>query len=231
MWNTISTNKLLEQRIKFNEHQKHRNTLSCVKTTLNNKQPYCPSFIKSKSKQKQIKQEQLQDLYKNNQILLTKMLQIERNPSKKLNADILYGEYRSGHVAPESIQRANFLRKVQEENDYIYQRMSTVQSNYSQKNWEKHKNKDIYMSSKISQNARRGVLVDYTNARSFSKSLTNFYDSRYSATRKSLTEIRSNHDLSESRNSNQMSYQKNQRPMTQSGSKTSFTNLDRMQFL
>jgi hypothetical protein len=101
MWNLISGSKICFERKRMREQMKHMKNIYKAKARINTKKPKKPKFLVNRQRQKRMKEglpafitvaDMKNTIYKHNQILLNKMIEIEKKVGP-LNPESLRQRY------------------------------------------------------------------------------------------------------------------------------------------
>lgn len=126
MWNQISCKSQYSEFLKKRQDRNLKRSLSNMRSRIDNKPPKQLSHVAKNAKGKLKIKERNQEIEKQNQILLTKMLKIERNPSNLHPAQL---------KAPKTPQfgtsRYKELERIAKENYRMFKRLENTTPTYS----------------------------------------------------------------------------------------------------
>jgi len=175
MWNLASSNKLCADRFTALSHQKHMTNVQNVKKSINNSEPYIPTFLRSRAKQEKDKETRNGVIQYENKVLLDKMMEIERKKTE-LNPDIIEKKRFKPSQSLNTSKRARELRKINTENKALLKRLQSAHSVYSVDKWVDDDKKHVEFRENISRNARRNQHIDFSAISP--KPLNTFYNTR-----------------------------------------------------
>jgi Hemingway/CFA97 len=154
MWNLNSGCKIISERDAFKEHALHRKKLENIKSIVDNKPPKTMLHLLNNKKREQQQLKTQSDISHQNYILLKKLNKIERTPSKIFSV-------------PKQVSisklRSNDQEKISEENEKILNRIESAKPFYSAKQQIQSFLHKKYLSSQLSENARRMPKMTFYN--------------------------------------------------------------------
>ena len=104
-----------------------------------------------------MKEDMKNKIYKHNQILLNKMIEIEKKEGP-LNPESL----RKRHFTKDSMNieyRKRLMFKVNQSNRGMLQRLQSAKSNFTMKEWQNHDDYQLYLKNNIMKNASKFCVV------------------------------------------------------------------------
>lgn len=134
------SNKLVIQKSRDQSYNIHRDKLSNVKSTIDNKPPKVHSHLKNKAKKAQVEKERLEEIQRDNYKLLNKMSDImQKNYLDNKNSSIQYAKSLNNEY------RKRELMKITAENHAMLKRIQQKQPVYNHLQWEhERKQNEIY---------------------------------------------------------------------------------------
>ena len=128
--NLPTINKLVNERERVREHELHYRRLRNIKSNIDNKKPKppCPLKLKGGKKEQNIV-DKVNEIQKENRILLKKMLTIDLKPTKHNPQKIKVVPTPSSYSLNRA-QRIRELTRVTQENKMLLQRLQTAHSVY-----------------------------------------------------------------------------------------------------
>jgi len=145
-----------------------------VKKSINNSEPYIPTFLKSRAKQEKDKETRNGVIQYENKVLLDKMMEIEKKKTV-LNPDVIEQKRFKPSQSLNTSKRSRDLRKINTENKALLNRLQSAKSVYSVDKWIDDDRKHHVVRENISQNARRNQHIDFS---AVTPKMTTFYNTR-----------------------------------------------------
>lgn len=133
------------------EHSSHKNRLLTIKPRTNTNPPKPRPHLHNKIRNQSIKNNSIQTIHAQNQLLLQKMMEINARTPKFQETEDSTTSVRSLNIST----RTRFMNKITEENQQMLNKLQTVKSNYSTKKWNRDYQYKRYLSQKLSENSRR----------------------------------------------------------------------------
>lgn len=153
--NLPTINRLVSEREKVREHELHYKRLRNIKSNIDNRKPKVPSHIKTRGgKKEQLIVEKVNEIQRENRILLKKMLTIDLKPTKHNPGKIKMAPTPSSYSLNRA-QRIRELTRVTQENKMLLQRLQSAHSVYNKEKWEKDFKKKKYHEQMLRKNADR----------------------------------------------------------------------------
>ena len=152
MWNFLKSNLQVEDFIQKHRSEKIKENIKNAKSVVQSNRPQSnkrTNFLKS-SKKKQIKEDRELRIFKDNQILLKKMITIDSKPSSIRNNRATSAKYTG-----RSISRNQNQFKIFEENQRFLKRLQNANSHYCIERFEEENRYQEYLKSNISKKPRR----------------------------------------------------------------------------
>ena len=153
--NLPTINRLVGERERVREHELHYKRLRNIKSNIDNRKPKVPSHIKTRGgKKEQLIVEKVNEIQRENRILLKKMLTIDLKPTKHNPGKVKMVTTPSSYSLNRA-QRIRELTRVTQENKMLLQRLQTAHSVYDRNKWEKDFKKKKYREQMLRKNADR----------------------------------------------------------------------------
>ena len=138
---TLRSNKsIIASWMENQEHHLHKHRLHTVKSSIDNKRPYTPKFLKKKQKKKQMQRESKAEIQRRNNMLLDKLYTIDTK-SNRLHPAILQRELPPSRQTLNRNMREQKLSRLigsyetlDECNRKILEKIQNVESKYSIEN-------------------------------------------------------------------------------------------------
>ena len=129
MWNQVTCNPAYEDFLKAKEARRFHKSLSGIKPLVDTSRPKPVKHLKKRSKKSQIKEFRQMDIDFSNQVLMEKMLNIEKrnnlgNPGKRTGKSL------------NKESRCRYNSRVTEENMKLLERLQSAQPAICLKKWE-----------------------------------------------------------------------------------------------
>ena len=151
MWNLKGASKLCSDRDVEREHVKHIEKLRNIKSRVDNKPPRQHSHLLHKAKKEKLEYERNVWIQHENQLLLQKMLRIDKKPTQI--GCTLSGTPSAGSL--NRVVRSRELTKISVENRQILKRLQSAQTHYNTKRWDDEHRYTQYLANQLSENAGR----------------------------------------------------------------------------
>ena len=152
MWNFLTSNPQFEDPIQKHRTDKIKENIKNAKPVVKNTRPqsHRPAIASKNSKKKQLKEDREFQIFKENQILLKKMISIDSKPSSLRNF-----RTSSAKVHSRSSSRNQKQFKIFLENQRFLKRLQNTNSHYSIARFEEEGRYQEYLKSKISKKPKK----------------------------------------------------------------------------
>ncbi|OMJ81183.1 hypothetical protein SteCoe_18409 [Stentor coeruleus] len=148
MWNSSPACKDTAERDAITEHAIHRQKLNTIKSRIDNKPPKVMPHLKRKAK-KELEEHKSQAIIQHqNQLLLKKLEKIENNAQKTFS----FTKNSSGYL---NKLRVDNLQHINNENGRMLDRIQSAKPYYSARKQKRDYIFNKYLSSQLSENAKR----------------------------------------------------------------------------
>ena len=148
MWNFLTSNAHVEESVKKIREEKFKEKLKNAKPEIQSKRPQ--SHRASSSKKKQLKEDRELQIFKENQILMKRMIQIDSKPPSFQRARVL-----SARTSGRSSSRTQEQFKIFQENQRFLRRLQSTSSHYSIARFEQDNQYREYLKSNICKKPKR----------------------------------------------------------------------------
>lgn len=153
-WNMSCCNRLVNERMENNKHEKHIRALETSKGRVDAAPPAAQIHLKSKPKTRKLQEDRASEIQLENRILLQKMLNIDTKPST-LSSEALTNQ----RVAPRSLHgnaHRRELDRITEANQELLKRLQTTKPSIDPRSWEDEEMDRQALKFRLSQNSCRG---------------------------------------------------------------------------
>lgn len=148
MWNNSPACKDIAERDAITEHMIHRQKLNTIKSRIDNRPPKVMPHLKRKAK-KELEEYKSQAIIQyQNQLLLKKLEKIENNTHKTCS----FNKNHSGYL---NRLRVDNLQHISNENGRMLDRIQSAKPYYSARKQKRDYLFNKYLSSQLSENAKR----------------------------------------------------------------------------
>jgi Hemingway/CFA97 len=149
MWNFLTSDIQIEESVQKIKDEKPKEALKSSKTKFKNRRPQSHRITKN-LKKKQLQEDRDLQIYKENQILLKKMINIDTKPST-------IGNFRlsSARIKLSSTSKNQEQFKIFNENQRFLKRLQSANSHYSIAKFEQENKYRQYLKSNISKKNKK----------------------------------------------------------------------------
>jgi hypothetical protein len=152
-WNVLSGNRIIQERGRWAEQDKHIRAIQRVKSLVDHKAPQEHPHISKKLKTKKLQEDRAAEIQLENRILLQKMLNIDTKPT-----DLSAVAMRKERVRPRSLVASSQRReydRITKENHNLLRRLQDVGSEMHAASYDIEEEDRQALKLRICQNAMR----------------------------------------------------------------------------
>lgn len=153
-WNMTCCNRLVNERMENNKHEKHIRALEGTRGMIDAAGPPMQAHLKSKPKTRKLQEDRASEIQLENRILLQKMLNIDTKPSS-LSGEALTGQRKAPRSLHGGAQRRE-LDRISGANMEMLKRLQTAKPSIDPRQWEDEDMDRQALKFRLSQNSCRG---------------------------------------------------------------------------
>mmetsp|Transcript_22134 Transcript_22134/g.50593 ORF Transcript_22134/g.50593 Transcript_22134/m.50593 type:complete len:219 (-) Transcript_22134:188-844(-) len=153
VWNTSAANRIVDEKLLRERHDKHLKALSTIQPSVDNRPPAEFQHLKDKLKTKKLQEDRAAEIQLENRILLQKMLNIDTKYCS-VSGEVL----EATRVPPRSLHagyRKKEMSRITEGNRELLRRLQGATPSYDPLKWDQDERDREGLKYRLSQNAHR----------------------------------------------------------------------------